>query len=74
MSNLFFEVLRVKIEVGILRSLNEDYAEAKRRDDNCEALLLPLVRTRTDQQKPARRAFRSRMLERRRSGGGPQAA
>lgn len=72
-SNLFWEVLRAKIEVGILRGLNEDLAEAKRRDDIAEGLLLPLVRTRTDQQQPARRAFRSTILERRRSGGGPRA-
>ncbi len=72
-SNLFWEVLRVKVEVGLLRSINEDYAEAARRDSNAEALLLPLVRNRTDQQTPARRAFRSTMLERRRGGGGPRA-
>lgn len=72
-SNLFWECLRVKVEVGVLRSLNEDYAEATRRDRQAEEMLLPLVRTRTDQQQPARRAFRSTMLERRRSGGGPRA-
>lgn len=69
MSNLFFEILRVKIEVGILRSVSEDYTEANNRDKNAEAFLLPLVRNRTDQQTPARRGFRSTALERRRSGG-----
>lgn len=73
LSNLFVEVLRVKVEVGILRAVNEDYSEATRRDSTVEQLLLPLVRTRTDQQMPVRRAFRSTMLERRRSGGGPRA-
>lgn len=72
-SNIFWEVLRVKVEVGILRSVNEDYGEAKSREQMAEGLLLPLVRTRTDQQMPTRRAFRSTMLERRRSGGGPRA-
>lgn len=72
-TSLFWEVLRVKIEVGILRSINEDYSEATRRDSIAEDRLLPLVRTRTDQQMPARRAFRSTMRERRRSGGGPSA-
>lgn len=73
MTNLFWEVLRVKIEVGLLRSINEDYGEATRREKMCEEMLLPMVRTRTDQQTPTRRARRSTMLERRRSGGGPRA-
>lgn len=70
-SNLFWEALRVKVEVGILRSINEDYSEATRREQGVEQMLLPLVRTRTDQQTPARRAFRSSIRERRRAGGGP---
>ena len=73
-SNLFYEILRQKVEVACLRGINEDYTEAKRREDFIERELLPLVRTRTDQQTPARRAFRSTMLERRRGGGGPRAA
>ena len=72
-SNLFWECLRGKVEVGILRSINEDFSEATRRDSLVEQMMLPLVRTRTDQQTPARRAFRSTMLERRRGGGGPRA-
>lgn len=72
-SNLFWECLRQKVEVAILRTINEDYSEAKRRDDNVEQMLLPMVRTRSDQQQPARRAFRSTIRERRRSGGGPSA-
>jgi hypothetical protein len=71
-SNLFWEILRQKIEVGLLRAF-EDYDEAKRRDDFIEAHLLPLVRTRTDQQTPARRGRTSTILERRRAGGGPRA-
>lgn len=71
-SNLFWELLRRKVEVGILRSINEDYPEAKSRDNETEAMLLPLVRTRTAQQTPARKAFRSTMRERRASGGGPR--
>lgn len=72
-NDLFKEILRVKVEVGILRSVNEDYPEAIRRDKDAELMLLPAVRTRNDQQMPARRGFRSSMLERRRSGGGPRA-
>lgn len=72
-NDLFKEILRIKVEVGILRSINEDYAEATRRDRDCETILLPQIRTRNDQQQPARKAFRSSMLERRRSGGGPRA-
>lgn len=73
-SNLFWEVLTRKVEVSILRSINEDYGEAKSRDGEVEAILLPLVRTRTDQQKSTRKAFRSTMRERRASGGGPRLA
>lgn len=72
-SNLFWEVLRLKVEAGCLRAINEDYAEAKRRDDSAELLLAGQARVRVDQQRPARRAFRSSMLERRRGGGGPRA-
>lgn len=72
MSNLFWDVLRRKVEVGILRTVNEDYGEAKSRDNECEALVLPLVRARTDQQTPPRRAFKSTMRERRAGGGGPR--
>lgn len=70
-SDLFFECLRTKVEVSLLRSLNEDYGEANARDKMAEQMLLPLARTRTDQQAPKRRAFKSRILERRRAGGGP---
>lgn len=72
-NDLFKEILRVKVEVGILRAINEDYTEATRRDKNAEEMLLPIVRTRNDQQKPPRKGFRSSMLERRRAGGGPRA-
>jgi hypothetical protein len=72
-SNLFWEILRQKVEVGILRTINEDYNEATRRDNSVEQMLLPMVRTRTDQQQPTRKAFRSTIRERRRSGGGPSA-
>jgi hypothetical protein len=72
-SNLFWEILRRKVEIGILRAINEDYTEAKRREDDVESTVIPLVRTRTDQQQPSRIRFVSTMRERRRSGGGPQA-
>lgn len=71
LSNLFKEILTLKVEVGCLRSINEDLSEAKARDVQAEAML-SIVRTRTDQQRPARRAFRSTILERRRGGGGPR--
>jgi hypothetical protein len=73
LNDLFKEILRVKVEVGILRAVNEDYGEASRRDKEAEGMLLPMARTRTDQQTPPRRAFRSSILERRRAGGGPRA-
>lgn len=69
-SNLFYEILRVRVEVACLRGINEDYSEAKRREDYCERELFPMIRNRTDQQQSPRRAFRSTMRERR-SGGGP---
>lgn len=72
-NNLFWEALRRKCEVGILRAVNEDLTEANRREADIENFLLPMVRTRTDQQQPPRRAFYSTMRARRRSGGGPQA-
>lgn len=72
-SDLFKEILRGKVEVGILRAINEDYTEAARRDREIEQHLLPMLRTRNDQQTPPRRGRRSFMLERRRSGGGPRA-
>ncbi len=72
-SNLFWAILRGKIEVGILRTVNEDYAEATRRERMIEEVFLPLARTRGDQQNPPRKAFRSSMRERRRAGGGPRA-
>jgi hypothetical protein len=68
-SELFWAVLRIKLEVVILRSVNEDYSEATRRDQIAEGLVLPIVRTRTDQQQPPRRGFRSTMREARRTGG-----
>jgi hypothetical protein len=71
-NDLFKEILRGKVEVGILRAINEDYVEAARRDREIEQMLFPTVRTRNDQQTPPRRAFRSSMLERRRGGGGPR--
>jgi len=70
---LFWATLRKKVEVALLRTVNEDYSEATRRDNDAEKMLLPMARTRTDQQQPTRRAFRSTMRERRRSGGGPSA-
>jgi hypothetical protein len=70
-SNLFWEVLRLKVEVGCLRSINEDYAEATRRDNAAELLLAGQARARVDQQSPPRRGFYSTMRERRRTGGGP---
>lgn len=73
LSNLFFLILRMKLEVAILRGINEDLSEAQRRDNAVEEVFLPLARTRGDQQNPPRKAFRSSMRERRRAGGGPRA-
>lgn len=67
----FLAALRLKVEAGILRGLNEDYAEAKTRDEMAESAFA-LAKSRSDTEEPRRVMFRSSVLEarrrRRRSG------
>ncbi|TBY41624.1 hypothetical protein E0H54_30845 [Rhizobium leguminosarum bv. viciae] len=60
------EVITRYVEAGCLRSLNEDFAEASRREQGAE-LLLTEARSHVDQQNPARNTYKSRVAEARRS-------
>lgn len=65
MSNLFWEALRKLVESGCLRGLNEENAEAGRREQEGWQVLR-IAATRADQQQPRRNPRVSRMLARRR--------
>lgn len=59
------EVLTRYVEAGCLRSLNEDFSEATRREQSAE-LLLEETRTHVDQQNPARNVYKSSIAAARR--------
>lgn len=59
------EVLTLMVEVGLLRGLNEDFAEAERREARAEAMLRKAA-ARVDQQTPARNLYRPNMTIQRR--------
>lgn len=63
------EVLTMMVEAGILRGLNEDFTEARRRDADIE-LKLRQVRPLVDQQNPARNTYLSRVAMARRTRRG----
>lgn len=62
----FVAALRLKIEAGLYRSLNEDFSEANRADKEGEAAMTEAA-ARDDGEEPRRVAFRSRLTERRRT-------
>lgn len=64
-SNLFWEVQRKLVESACLRGLNDENAEATRREQEAYSMLR-MAATRSDQQQPRRNPRRSRMLARRR--------
>lgn len=64
---LFAELLTTKVESYLLRGLNEDTDNARRRDGDVEALL-DEVRSSLDRQEPARAVFKSRSAWRRAGG------
>jgi hypothetical protein len=59
------EILTQLVEVGCLRGLNEDYAEATSREDRVVTRLMR-AGARTDQQSPPRRGFNSTIARARR--------
>jgi hypothetical protein len=59
------EVLTLYVEAGVLRGINEDFAEAKGREARAEALLEE-TRTKVDQQNPARNMYKSSIADARR--------
>lgn len=61
----FARVLTLFVEAGCLRGLNEDWAEADKREARGEVKLAE-ARTRADRQEPKNPPFRSTMLARRR--------
>uniref|UniRef100_A0A9E7ZPQ8 Uncharacterized protein n=1 Tax=Bosea sp. NBC_00436 TaxID=2969620 RepID=A0A9E7ZPQ8_9HYPH len=61
---LFAELVTTKAEAYILRGLNEDTDNARRRDADVEALLEE-ARSALDRQEPPRAIFRSRTAARR---------
>lgn len=65
----FVELATMKVEAFLLRSLNEESDNARRRDAEVEALLADM-RARSDAQTPARAVFRSRSGARRLTRGG----
>lgn len=60
------EVLTLFVEAGCLRGLNEDFSEAKSREQRAEGLLEE-TRTHVDQQNPARNIYKSKIAAARRS-------
>ena len=60
------EILTLYVEAGLLRGLNEDFAEARVREQRAEALLEE-TRTHVDQQNPARNMYKSKIATARRS-------
>ncbi|MBX5001887.1 hypothetical protein HJB72_28605 [Rhizobium lentis] len=60
------EVITRYVEAGCLRSLNEDFAEASRREQSAE-LLLEETRSHVDQQNPGRNTYKSKIAVARRS-------
>lgn len=60
------EVLTRYVEAGILRGLNEDFAEANNRENSAEVLLLE-TRSTVDQQNPARNVYKSSIAAARRT-------
>lgn len=67
---LFTEAVRLRAEAGILRSLNEDYVEAEKREARADEML-QTARTRGDRQQRHRSFYRSRIITRRQTGGRP---
>lgn len=65
---LFAELVTMKVESYLLRGLNEDTDNARRRDADVEAMLEE-VRSALDRQEPPRAMFLSRTAARRRSRG-----
>lgn len=65
---LFAELLTMKVESFLLRGLNEDTDNARKRDSEVEAMLSE-VRSAQDRQEPPRALFRSRTAARRRCRG-----
>lgn len=65
----FVEICIGKVEAYLLQGLNEDTDNARRRHADVEDMLAEL-RTRHDQQTPARAILRSRSAERRAGGSG----
>ena len=65
--SLFVELLTVKVEAYLLRGLNEDTDNARRRDADVEAMLEE-VRSSLDRQEPAKAVFKSRSAWRRAGG------
>lgn len=61
---LFAELLTMKVEAFLLRGLNEDTDNARRRDAEVESMLAE-VRSAQDRQEPPRALFRSRTAARR---------
>lgn len=64
---MFNEALTKRVEAGILRGLNEDFDEARRREGEAIAMA-QLSASKSAQQAPGRVFLRSTMLERRRGG------
>lgn len=60
------EVLTLYVESGCLRGLNEDFTEARARENRAEALLEE-TRTVVDQQNPARNTYKSKIAAARRT-------
>lgn len=60
------EVLTLYVEAGCLRGLNEDFGEARVREQRAE-LLLEETRSHVDQQNPARNVYKSKIALARRS-------
>lgn len=54
------DALRKRVEAFILQALNEEFPEARRREQEAEILLMK-AQTRSDQQTPPRRGFRNRI-------------
>lgn len=62
---LFQTTLRLYVEAGLYRGLNEDPGEARAKMQEAE-MMLQEAKTAADQQTPSRAIFRSRIAERRR--------
>lgn len=60
------QILKLRVEAGILRGLNEDFKEADNREARADDWLM-MARPHLDQQNPARNMYRSKIASARRT-------